>query len=143
MCDLRIASRRATFAESFVRVGLVPGDGGAWFLPRAVGSARAAEMAFTGEPIDADTALEWGLVSQLVDPDDLLPAAHRLADRIVVNPPQVLRMTKKLLREGQHQSLDGLLELSAALQALAHHTDDHHEAVTAALDRRRPVFTGE
>ncbi|MBV6760918.1 crotonase/enoyl-CoA hydratase family protein [Rhodococcus opacus] len=142
MCDMRIASTAAVFAESFVKVGLVPGDGGAWFLPQAVGMARASEMAFTGDAIDAAKALEWGLVSQVVEPGELLDAARALADRVAVNPPQVLRMTKKLLREGRHQSLESLLELSAAMQSLAHHTADHHEAVGAMLDRRTPDFTG-
>ncbi|OZE86166.1 enoyl-CoA hydratase [Rhodococcus sp. 15-649-1-2] len=142
MCDLRIASTTATFAESFVKVGIIPGDGGAWLLPRAIGMARASEMAFTGEAIDAATALEWGLVSQVVEPGDLLGAAHALADRVAANPPQVLRMTKKLLREGQHQSLESLLELSAAFQAVAHTTADHAEAVDAMLSRRDPRFSG-
>lgn len=142
MCDLRIASTSATFAESFVKVGIIPGDGGAWLLPRAVGMARASEMAFTGEAIDATTALDWGLVSRVVEPGDLIDAAHALADRVAANPPQVLRMTKKLLREGQHQSLESLLELSAAYQAIAHTTDDHSEAVDAMLGRRDPKFQG-
>ncbi|AYJ48638.1 crotonase/enoyl-CoA hydratase family protein [Rhodococcus sp. P1Y] len=142
MCDLRIASTTAKFAESFVKVGIIPGDGGAWLLPRAVGMARASEMAFTGEAIDAATALDWGLVSQVVEPETLLTAAHALADRVAVNPPQVLRMTKKLLREGQHQSLESLLELSAAYQAIAHTTADHTEAVNAMLERRDPNFEG-
>jgi enoyl-CoA hydratase/carnithine racemase len=143
MCDIRIASERAVFAESFVKVGLIPGDGGAWFLPRAVGASRAAEMAFTGEPIDAATALEWGLVSRVVAPDDLLPVARDLAARIAANPPHVLRMTKSLLQQAQHLSLDAVLELSAGMQALAHHTSDHHEAVTAMLAKRPPEFTGD
>ncbi|WP_433756324.1 crotonase/enoyl-CoA hydratase family protein [Nocardia sp. CA-135398] len=142
LCDLRIATRTAVFAESFVRVGLVPGDGGAWLLPRAIGMARACEMAFTGEPIDAHTALDWGLISDVVEPDALLDTAHRLAARISANPPHVLRMTKRLLREGRNQSLDSHLELSAAMQAAAHHTDDHREAVAAMLERRPPAFTG-
>lgn len=143
MCDMRVASTSATFAESFVKLGIIPGDGGAWLLPRAVGPARAAEMAFTGDVIDAATALDWGLVSRIVDPDELATTAHALAARVAVNPPQALRMTKKLLREGQHQSLESLLELSAAMQALAHHTRDHREAVAAMLERRPPEFVGE
>lgn len=143
MCDMRVASTAAKFAESFVKLGIIPGDGGAWLLPRAVGLARAAEMAFTGDAIDAETALEWGLVSRVVEPDQLLPTAHALAARVAANPPQALRMTKKLLREGQHQSLESLLELSAAMQALAHHTRDHHEAVAAMLEKRPPKFVGE
>ncbi|AXK84578.1 MULTISPECIES: crotonase/enoyl-CoA hydratase family protein [Nocardia] len=142
MCDMRIAAQSAVFAESFVKVGLIPGDGGAWLLPRAVGMARASEMAFTGDAIDAATALEWGLVSRVVPDAELLPAAHALADRVAANPPHVLRMTKRLIREGQHQRLESLLELSAAMQAIAHTTEDHHEAVAAMLDKRPPRFTG-
>lgn len=142
MCDLRVASTKAVFAESFVKVGLIPGDGGAWLLPRIVGMARATEMALTGEAVDAATALEWGMVSSVVEPDELHAAARALADRVAANPPQALRMTKRLLREGQHQSLDALLELSAAMQTIAHSTADHHEAVAAMLDKRPPRFTG-
>ncbi|MGO4617285.1 crotonase/enoyl-CoA hydratase family protein [Nocardia sp. 2YAB30] len=142
LCDLRIAASTAVFAESFVRVGLIPGDGGSWLLPKAIGMARACEMAFTGEPIDARTALDWGLVSQVVEADALLDAAHRLATRVSANPPHVLRMTKRLLREGLHQSLESHLELSAAMQAAAHHTEDHREAVEAMLDRRPSDFKG-
>ncbi|MCX4385672.1 crotonase/enoyl-CoA hydratase family protein [Micromonospora peucetia] len=143
MCDLRIASERAFFAESFVKLGIIPGDGGAWLLPRAVGAARAAEMALTGDRVDAATALEWGLVSRVVPHGELLAEARRLADRVAANPPHAVRMAKKLLREAQHQSLDSILELSAAMQALAHQTRDHDEAVRAFLDRRDPHFTGE
>ncbi|MFD0359991.1 crotonase/enoyl-CoA hydratase family protein [Nocardia sp. GCM10030253] len=142
LCDMRIAASTAVFAESFIKVGLIPGDGGAWLLPRAIGMARACQMAFTGEPIDAHNALEWGLVSQVVEPEDLLDAAHQLAARVCANPPHALRMTKRLLREGQQQSLESLLELSAAMQAAAHHTNDHREAVAAVLEHRPPAFTG-
>ncbi len=142
MCDMRIAATTATFAESFVRLGLIPGDGGAWLLPRAVGMARASQLAFTGAAIDAATALDWGMVNEVVEPDRLLETAHRLAADIAVNPPHALRMTKRLLREGQHQSLETLLELSAAMQAITHHTADHDEAVSAMLERRTPGFTG-
>lgn len=142
MCDMRIASKRALFAESFVRLGIIPGDGGAWFLPRAIGMARACEMAFTGETINAETALQWGLVSQVVSPDALHGAAMELAARVVCNPPQALRMTKTLLREGQHVRLDSLLELSACMQGIAHHSRDHRKAVSAALEKRQESFTG-
>ncbi|MGV9544378.1 crotonase/enoyl-CoA hydratase family protein [Nocardia beijingensis] len=142
MCDMRVAAATAVFAESFVKVGLVPGDGGAWLLPRAIGMARACEMAFTGEPIDANTALDWGLVSEVVEPGALMAAARGLAARVCGNPPHALRMTKRLLREGTQQTLDSLLELSAAMQAAAHHTEDHLEAVAAMSQRRPPEFTG-
>jgi len=142
MCDIRIAAEEAVFAENFVKVGLIPGDGGAWLLPRAVGLSRAAEMAFTGDPIDARTALEWGLVSRVVPAGELRDAANALAARIAANPPHALRMTKRLMREGLHSRLDSLLEMSAAFQGAAHHTADHDEAVAAILDKRTPTFTG-
>lgn len=143
MCDIRIAAEEATFAENFVKVGIIPGDGGAWLLPRQVGLSRAAEMAFTGDPVDARTALDWGLVSKVVPQDQLLPEAKDLATRIAANPPQALRMTKRLMREGMHARLDTLLEMSAAYQGAAHQTKDHAEAVAALLDKRTPTFTGE
>ncbi|WP_028660585.1 crotonase/enoyl-CoA hydratase family protein [Nocardioides insulae] len=143
MCDLRVASTTAFFAESFVKLGIIPGDGGAYFLPRAVGAARAAEMALTGDRVDAATALEWGMVSRVVVPEELLGAARELADRVAVNPPQAVRMAKKLLREAQGQSLDTVLSLSAAFQAIAHQTNDHTEAVAAFVERRTPELTGD
>jgi enoyl-CoA hydratase/carnithine racemase len=138
MCDIRIASEHATFAESFIRVGLVPGDGGAWLLPRVVGMSRACEMAFTGQPIDAQQALAWGLVSRVVPADALQEEALGLARRIAANPGGVLRMTKRLLREGQGAGLDTVLELSAGYQALAHKSAEHREAVRAFVEKRRP-----
>jgi enoyl-CoA hydratase/carnithine racemase len=144
MCDLRVASTNAFFAENFVMLGLVPGDGGAWFLSRAVGAVRAAEMILTGKRIDAATALEWGLVNAVVPPESLLPAAYELAGQIAANPPHAVRMAKRLLHEARHgASLEAVLDLSAAMQALAHTTRDHHEAVDAFLSRRGPEFTGE
>jgi enoyl-CoA hydratase/carnithine racemase len=142
MCDIRIASTHAKFAESFVKLGIIPGDGGAWLLPRVIGLARAAEMTFTGQVIDADQALAWNLVSRVVAPDELLPTAHALAEQIASNPPHAVRMAKRLMREGMHSRLDTVLELSAAFQALSHQTPDHAEAVAAFIDKRVPVFKG-
>lgn len=143
MCDLRIASEKASFAENFVRLGLIPGDGGAWLLPRIVGFAKACEMALTGEAVTAQEAKAIGLVSTVVPHDELLDAARRLALRIAANPPYAVRMTKRLLREAWVSRLEPVLEISACMQALAHHTDDHHEAVTALFERRTPRFSGE
>lgn len=142
MCDIRIASQTARFAESFVRVGLVPGDGGAWLLPRVIGWPRATELALTGRMIDAAAALDWGLVTKVVEPDELMPAARELAGEIAANPPRAVRLTKRLLREAQGASLGTVLNLSAALQAVVHETRDHEEAVDAFLERRKPNFTG-
>lgn len=143
MCDLRIASTTAFFAESFVKVGLIPGDGGAYLLPRVVGAARAAEMALTGDRVSAETALAWGLVSRVVEPDELLTVAHELAGRIAANPPAAVRAGKQLLREAAGRTLEEVLDRSADVQALLHQTADHAEAVAAFVEKREPRFTGE
>lgn len=140
MCDIRIACANAKFAESFVRLGIIPGDGGAWLLPRVVGLARAAELAFTGETIDAAQALAWNLVSRVVPHDELMPAARDLAARIAANPSHALRLTKRLMREAILAPLESVLELSAVFQAMAHKTPDHREAVAAFLEKRAPRF---
>lgn len=136
MCDIRIAAPEAIFAESFVKLGIIAGDGGAWFLPRILGMSRAAEMTLTGDPIDAQQALAWGLVSRVVPAGELLAESRRLAARIAVNPAQAVRMSKRLLREGQHARLDTVLEMSAAFQAIAHKTPDHARAVQEFMDKR-------
>jgi enoyl-CoA hydratase/carnithine racemase len=114
-----------------VKLGLIPGDGGAWLLPRVVGMSKAAEMTFTGDAIDAAEALACGLVSKVVAPDRLMDEARALAARIAANPAPALRMAKRLMREGQHMRLDSLLEMSAAFQAIAHHTPEHDVALAA------------
>jgi enoyl-CoA hydratase/carnithine racemase len=140
MCDIRIASDNAVFAESFVKLGIIAGDGGAWLLPRVIGLSRACEMAFTGDSIDAQTALAWGLVSRVVPASSLMDEARSLARRIAANPGYALRMTKRLIKEGQHVRLDTLLELSASFQALAHTSPDHQEALDAMIEKREPRF---
>jgi 2-(1,2-epoxy-1,2-dihydrophenyl)acetyl-CoA isomerase len=142
MCDIRIASTQACFAESFVKVGIVPGDGGAWLLPRVVGASRAAEMAFTGDMVDAETASRIGLVSQVVAPEELMDAALALAGRIARNPPQVLRWTKQLLQQATTGTLQEALHSAGRFQGLAHQTADHAEAVAAFFEKRSPVFNG-
>jgi len=140
--DIRIASRAAKFGVTFLKLGLIPGDGGAWLLPRTIGMSRAAELLFTGDVIDADTAAAWGLVSKVVDAEALMPEALTLARRIAQQPPQALRLAKMLLRQGQTTTYDTLLELSAASQALMHYTEDHREGVAAILEKRAPDFKG-
>lgn len=140
MCDIRIAGESAKFAESFIKVGLIPGDGGAWLLPRVVGMSKAAEMAFTGEMLDANAALACGLVSRVVPDDQLLAEVGALAAKIAANPGPTLRMTKRLLKEGQVTRLSSLLELSASYQALAHKTAEHAEAVNAFMEKRKSEF---
>lgn len=142
-CDIRIAADSAVFAENFVKVGIISGDGGSWLLQRVIGLSRAAEMTFTGDPIDASTALAWGLVSRVVPDADLLAEATGLAKRIAANPPLQLRMSKRLLREAQNVRFDTLLEMASGLQSLCHFTQDHEEAVLAFFEKRPPTFTGE
>ena len=137
MCDIRIASDKARFAESFVTLGIIPGDGGAWLLQRAIGYQRAAELSFTGDMIDAQAALAMGLVTRVVPPEQLMPAARELAARIAANSGPALRMAKRLLRQAQSARLDETLQLSAALQALAHHTPEHDQSVAAFFAQRK------
>ena len=140
MCDIRIAGRSAVFAESFMRVGLVSGDGGAWHLPRVVGLSKAYEMTFTGDFIKADEAVRIGLVSRCVDDAELMVEAMALARRIAAYPSHSLRLTKRLLRDSQQVSLPIALELASSSQALIQHTHDQHEAVSAFLEKRPPKF---
>ncbi|MGD8416905.1 MAG: crotonase/enoyl-CoA hydratase family protein [Pseudomonadales bacterium] len=136
MCDIRIASSRAMFAESFVKLGIIPGDGGAWFLPRAIGYSNACKMAFTGDPVSAEEALSMGLVSEVVEPEDLLDRAVALGISIASNPPHAIRLTKQLMRASERASLDELLDMSAAFQAVCHAETDHREAVEAFFEKR-------
>ena len=143
LADIRIASDRAVFGVPFLKLGIIPGDGGSWLLPRNVGYARAAEMLFTARSIDAETAERWGLVNRVVGHDDLMAEALAVADQIAAQPPRALRMAKSALRQGRDMTFDQTLELSAALQALAHLSDDHIEGVTAVLEKRPGAFSGD
>jgi enoyl-CoA hydratase/carnithine racemase len=142
MTDIRICAENSRFGVTFLKLGLIPGDGGAWLLPRTIGMSRAAEMLFTGDVIDAQTAVAWGLVSRAVPAETLLDEAVALAGRIAAQPPHALRLTKSLLRQGQSASYETIMEMSAAAQALSHLTDDHMEGVEALLEKRDAVFKG-
>jgi 2-(1,2-epoxy-1,2-dihydrophenyl)acetyl-CoA isomerase len=142
LADIRIASDRASFGVPFLKLGIIPGDGGSWLLPRNVGYARAAEMLFTARSIDAETAERWGLVSRVVAHDVLMDEAVATAEQVTAHAPQALRMAKTLLRQGRDMNFDQMLEMSAAMQALAHLTADHLEGVSAVLDKRPADFTG-
>lgn len=142
MTDIRIAADTAKFGVTFLKLGLIPGDGGAWLLPRTIGMSRACELLFTGDVIDAAKAVEWGLVSRAVPPEQLMPEAMALAQRIALQPPHALRLAKTLLKQGQTTSYDTLMEMSAAAQAIAHLTEDHMEGVDAILEKRSPRFAG-
>jgi enoyl-CoA hydratase/carnithine racemase len=143
MADIRISSDSARYGVTFLKIGLIPGDGGAWLLPRVIGMSRACELLFTGNLIDANTAKEWGLVSKVVPSDKLMEEAMALATQIAKQPPHSLRVAKQLLRHGTQATYDTIMEMSAAAQGLMHHTKDHEEGVAAILEKREPVFKGE
>ncbi|MEE4201378.1 crotonase/enoyl-CoA hydratase family protein [Erythrobacter sp.] len=142
LADMRIASERAKFGVTFLKLGIVPGDGGTWILPRIIGDARAAELFYTGEVIDAATALDWGLVSRVVPNDELMDEARTLAAKIAAMPPHSLRQAKMLMRQGQKVSYDTALELAANTQAMMHTTEDHAEGVAALIEKRAARFEG-
>jgi len=142
LADIRIASEAARFGVPFLKLGILPGDGGAWLMPRNIGYARSAEMLFTARVLDAATALEWGLVNRVVPAERLMDEALTTAAEVAAQPPHALRMTKALLRQGRDATFDQLLEMTAAMQALAHLTDDHREGVNAVLEKRPATFEG-
>lgn len=142
MADIRIASDKAKFGPTFLKLGLIPGDGGAWLLPRIIGASRAAELIFTGDVIDAQTALDWGLVSRVVPHEDLMAEAMIIARKIAKQPPQALRAAKTLLRHGATASYPAIMEMSAAIQTAMHFTEDFAEGVDAILEKRTPDFKG-
>lgn len=142
MCDIRVASTAAQFGETFVNLGIIPGDGGSWFLTRAIGYQKAAELTFSGRIVKADEALAMGLVLEVVEPDALVARAQEIAKKISYKPPQALRYAKRLLRLSQRMPLPEYLDLCASYQALCHKTEDHAEALTAFFEKRRGEFKG-
>ena len=142
MCDLRIGSTRAVVGETFVNLGIIPGDGGAWFLQRLIGYQRAAELTLTGRLVSADEALRLGILLEVVDPSDLLARAAELAAAIAARPPHAVRMTKRLLKHAQRGTLPDFLELCACFQGMAHHRQDHVEAINAFLEKREGNYGG-
>jgi len=142
MCDVRIAASTATVGETFVNLGLIPGDGGGWLLQRLVGYQRAAEMTFSGRTLDADEALAIGIFLEVTTPADLMARARELAANFAGKPPRVVRLTKRLLRSAQKMELPEFLEMCAVVQGMCHNTEDHLEAVSAFLEKRPPEYQG-
>jgi enoyl-CoA hydratase/carnithine racemase len=129
-------------AVTFIDLGIIPGDGGAWFLPRVVGWQRAAELAFTARIVTADEAVEMGILLEVVESDVLMDRVLVIAEQIAAKPPHSVRLTKRLLRHARSMELDGFLDISAALQSVSHHTEDHREAVEAFFEQRPGEFKG-
>jgi len=141
-CDIRIASTAARFTQAFVKRGLHPDWGGTYFLPRVVGMAKACEMIFTGDVIDAAEALRLGIVSRVVAPEELLPTAYDLARRIAAGPPVAIRLAKRSLYANEDLDLRGALQIETMAQNICFETEDATEGIRAFGEKRAPVFKG-
>jgi 2-(1,2-epoxy-1,2-dihydrophenyl)acetyl-CoA isomerase len=141
-CDLIVASDRARFGELFWKIGLVPDGGGTWLLPRVVGLARAKELIFTADIIDAAEAARIGLVNRVVPVGELERTTHALAEKIAAGPPAVLKMAKHMVNRAATSDLAGALDLEAFSQGIAIASEDHQEGLAAFFDKRPPTFTG-
>ncbi|MFN3201492.1 MAG: enoyl-CoA hydratase-related protein [Bradymonadia bacterium] len=142
MCDLRIAAEGARFGSTFTRVGLVPGDGGAWLLQRVIGLPKALDLMLTARLVKTDEALAMGLVNRVVPPEQLLDEARTTATHIASNSPLAVRLTKRAAYQAYETSLEAALEQAATYQGIVQNTEDHLEAVAALLEKRTPNFTG-
>lgn len=143
MADLRVASSEATFAETFAKVGLVPGDGGAWFMIRAVGYSKATEMFLTGKSYSATNAMNMGLIHEVVSSDQLTQKTENLAEKMASMPPIALQLTKKSLQNAYESSLSGHLDVVAAYQSITQRSSDHFEALGQMLEKRSGEFKHE
>ena len=134
---LRIASRQAKFGETFLNLGIIPGDGGAWFMQRQIGYQRAFELTLSGRVIDAQEALAYGIVLEVAEPDVLMKAAYEHAGRIAAQPPKATRLTKRLMKMAPDMELKGFLDVCAVFQGMSHNEPEHLEAVQQMLDRMK------
>lgn len=142
MCDVRVAAQSARFAETYARVGLLPGVGGAWFLPRIIGPAAALDLFWTGRWVEADEALTLGIVNRVFPDDEFADAARAYATEIANAAPLSVRAIKKLVYQGMESSLDTHLDGLAAQLAVVRTSADHKEAIAAMKEKRKPSFTG-
>ena len=143
MCDLRVCSDKAKLAESYIMMGLIPGDGGAYFLPRLVGVSKALELLFTGDVLTPEKALQLGIVNHVVPHDRLMDETIRLAEKIAEKPPLAIRMMKRAVYQGQTNTLRAHLDYISSQLSLLSETEDHIEAARSFLEKRKPVFKGK
>ncbi len=140
MCDIRIGTAETKFLESFVKIGLVPGDGGTFFLQRIVGYAKAMEMTLTGRTVLADEALQMGLLNKIFSSTELKRETQKIADAIASNAPVAVQMSKKAMKISYLHDLQTSLDLLAAYQGITQRTADHDEAMNAIIEKRNPIF---
>ena len=142
MCDIRIGCQHSRFGETFAKLALVPGDGGAFFLQRVIGYAKAMELSLTGRIVEPEEALHLGLLNQLVDQDSLRFETEKMVNSITANSPVAVAMIKKAIRNARTAEITGHLDLVAAFQGITQRTYDHAEGVRALKEKRQPNFKG-
>lgn len=135
MADLRVASSKAKFGETFLNLGIIPGDGGAWFMQRLIGYQQAFELTLSGRIVAADEAKTLGIVLDVVAPEQLMERAQEIAARIASQPPKATRLTKRLMKMAQRMELKDFLDLCATFQGMCHNEPEHLEAVQRMLKR--------
>ncbi len=143
MCDIRICSEKARLGESYINLGVVPGDGGAYYLPGLVGISKALELFLTGDVMNPEEALKIGIVNRVVPHEDLLSETLALANKIAAKPPMAVRMTKRAVFQARNSDLRSHLDYISSQLALLTETEDHSEAARAFLEKRRPDFSGK
>ncbi|WP_269582166.1 2-(1,2-epoxy-1,2-dihydrophenyl)acetyl-CoA isomerase PaaG [Roseibium sp. Sym1] len=141
-CDIVLAAQSARFIQAFSKIGLVPDSGGTWLLPRLIGEVRAKALAMTGEPLQAETAADWGLIWKAIPDEDLMAEAGKLAAQLAAGATRGLSLTKQLIQAAADQGLDPHLDAERDAQRLAGRSDDYREGVTAFLEKRPARFTG-
>jgi enoyl-CoA hydratase/carnithine racemase len=142
MCDMRFAADSARFGMTYVRMGLIPGDGGCYFLPRIVGLAKALDLIWTGRLFDAQEALAMGYVSAVVPADELMAYTREYAMRLVKGPAVAIQQAKRLAYRSQELSLDAALDLAQQAMFIAQSTEDSREGPRAFVEKREPQFKG-
>ena len=143
MCDIRFAADTAKFSEGYVKVGLMPGDGGTYFLPRLVGVAKALELCLSGESIDADEALRIGMVNRVFSSEKLMDETYAYAAKIAKGPSVAIGMTRRAIYQNSRMDLRSALDMVSSHMAVIQFTDDHQEGVAAFRERRQPNFKGQ
>ena len=141
-CDIRIASDQAKLGAVFVRRGVLPESGGTWYLPRLVGWAKAAEIAFMGDVLDAERSLELGLVNRVVPHEQLMDEVAAVAARIASNAPYSVQATKRMMRLGMDETFETAVDHTYLQLRPMFGSEDFREGMAAFLERRDPSFKG-
>ncbi|MEE8346764.1 MAG: enoyl-CoA hydratase-related protein, partial [Dehalococcoidia bacterium] len=142
MCDIRIAADTARFGMTYVRMGLIPGDGGCYYLPRIVGVARALDLSWSGRLFDAEEALRIGYVNEVVPADELMAHTHEYALKLAKGPAVAIQLAKRLVYRSLDVGVDQALEMAQGAMTIAQSTEDAREGPSAFVEKRTPQFKG-